>query len=257
MPFHFPRKPEIRLEQPPLIEVVCQVKFPAILRIAKEGPSEFQEIVRERFPQIEVEQNVQLQIPGIGGEEGPAVNAPARVYRFRSPDTEKAISLGIDFFALSTTRYIHWDDFAGDLKFAYDSVQRVYNLLYLTRIGLRYINRLTLSNTGSHTVDEMLGFLVSELRALLSTEAWSDPASTLSQVALSQDDISLVLRTGYGKDDKEPFFILDFDCFTQGKLALENVIGRCDRFHEIIYDAFRWCVRDEKLTAFKPVDERN
>lgn len=55
MAINFPHKDEIPLSSPPLIEVVCQVRFPPILQIAKEVPSEFQEGVRHRFPQLELE----------------------------------------------------------------------------------------------------------------------------------------------------------------------------------------------------------
>jgi hypothetical protein len=40
MAFRFSQKPEIRLSNPPLNEVVCQVKFPPVLRIGKESPSD-------------------------------------------------------------------------------------------------------------------------------------------------------------------------------------------------------------------------
>lgn len=69
MTIKFPSKPDIPLKKAPLMEVVCQVRFPPILRINTEEPSEFQEEIRDRFPKIEIEQGFLLRLPpqGSGG----------------------------------------------------------------------------------------------------------------------------------------------------------------------------------------------
>ena len=63
MALNFPQHPDIPLSAPPLAEVICQVRFPPILRIVREEPSDFQERVRDRFPLLEVEQGVVVKFP--------------------------------------------------------------------------------------------------------------------------------------------------------------------------------------------------
>ena len=255
MSLNFPREPEVQLKNPPLIEVVCQVRFPPILRIAKEEPSEFQEYVRSQFPQLELEQGLLIRIPGVGSSGAPAAETQARVYRFQKPDGQIAISLAVDFYALVTNQYTRWEDFARDLSLAHEAAQRVYSPAYSTRIGLRYVNRLAPSNTGCKTVSEMLDLLRPELTAQLRSTAWSDPASMLCQLVLTDSEAKLTLRTGYGQEQDEPFFLLDFDYYEEGRLGLENLVERCNHYHEAIYDAFRWCLRDESLAVFEPIAE--
>jgi uncharacterized protein (TIGR04255 family) len=43
---YFPEVDDIRLQRVPLTEVIGQVRFPPILRIANENPVEFQEKIR-------------------------------------------------------------------------------------------------------------------------------------------------------------------------------------------------------------------
>jgi len=253
MALTFPSKPEIRVKNPPLLEVVCQVKFPPILSIAKELPSEFQERIRHQFPELEVEQGFLVRLPGISNPEIPAAEIQPKIYRFRSSPGFTAISLAADFYAVSTNHYTHWDDFVGWLRLAQEAAQQVYNLTYSPRIGLRYINRLTLENTGRKTAKEMLDLLRPELTAQLHTEAWTEPLEMLNQLLLDNNPAKLSLRTGFGKEHGEPFFLLDIDYFEEGKLNLDDLVERCNAYHGVIHDAFRWCLRDEAIAAFGPL----
>jgi uncharacterized protein (TIGR04255 family) len=253
MSLNFPHKPEVRLGNPPLAEVVCQVRFPPILRIAKDEPSEFQEFVRERFPELEVEQGFLVRVPGIGSGGIPAAEAQAKIYRFRDLGGHSHIALALDFLALSTSQYSHWSNFANDLRLAHDAAQEVYKVGYATRIGLRYINRLTLSNTNRSTMAEVFDLFRPELTTQLRSEAWSDPINMLCQLVLPDGDARLMLRTGYNIEDNQPFLLLDLDYFQEGKLNLDDLIERCNGYHEIIYDAFRWCLKDDGLKSFNPI----
>lgn len=253
MPVKFPHKPEVRLANPPLVEVVCQIKFPPILRISKDDPSEFQERVRHRFPRLEVEHGILIQMPPVESSGVPVTEPQNKVYRFLTADGQTVTSLTTDFYALSTKKYIHWEHFIQDLSLVHEAIVEIYKPSYLTRIGLRYINRLTRSNTKCSKESELIGFVRPELATLLQVEVWTQPAEVLSRVLIPDGDARLNLRTRYGKDNEEPFFVLDFDYFEEGDLNLEGLVARCNRYHEVIYAAFRWCLRDDKLDVFKPV----
>jgi uncharacterized protein (TIGR04255 family) len=195
---------------------------------------------------------MQVQLPGPGSPEDPAGKIGPRIYRFRSQDEQTAISLTIDFFALSTERYIHWSEFAADLAFAYDAVQKIYRPAYATRVGLRYINKLTSENTGSQTKEELFGLLRPEITAMLQGEVWQEADSMLSQLAFLEAEATLNLRLAKEPGDSGlPTFLLDFDYFERGNMPLDDLITRCERYHRIIYDVFRWCILDESLKRFK------
>lgn len=253
MSLDLPSKPEVRLENSPLDEVVCQVKFPPILRISKETPIEIQEIIRDRFPGLQVEQGVFVQFPTIGSTEEPTVGIPPRIHRFLTHDEMTHVALASDFFALSTKAYKHWGDFVIDFKLVEDAVRSVYNPAYATRIGLRFINRFTLNNTGSNTLDELLDLFRSEFTCLIRADAWQAPLEMLSQVILPDGEGKLTIRNAYEVEMGNPFFILDFDYYEEGKLTLDDLVDRIEGYHTRIYDAFRWCLLDESLQRFRPL----
>jgi uncharacterized protein (TIGR04255 family) len=72
-------------------------------------------------------------------------------------------------------------------------------------------------------------------------------------LVFSDDSAQLNCRIIYEEVDGLPNFVLDFDYFEKGKLPLEGLIERCDNYHKIIYNAFRWSLCDESLDRFQPI----
>jgi len=255
MAIYFVDKPEIKLNKPPLSEVVCQVRFPAILRLSKDVPAEFQDAVRAQFPILKVEQGILVQFPSVASPDNPMMESLPKIYRFRSTDEQKELSLAPDFIALTSRKYTHWQEFLKSMELAIQALIQQYQPPYATRIGLRFVNRFTLKNTGYETMEQVLGLFRPELTVMLKTDGWADPIEMLSQILLQDEQGKLTLRTVLGKEKDESFFILDLDYFEEEKLGLENLHERLEHYHARIYAAFRWCVLDESLNRFSPVEE--
>lgn len=252
MAIHFPVTQEVRLKKSPLSEVLCQVKFPPILRIAKEPPADFQEAIRIRFPGLEVEQGVLLQLGISPAAENPVVETTPKIYRFKSSDSKTCVSLAVDFFALSTNSYTHWDDFVNDFIFVEQVVKKVFSPPFINRVGLRFINRITLKNSGCKTIQELLDLFHPDLTCFFRSNAWSEPGEMISQIVLLDHKARLTLRFGFAREEKEPFFLLDFDYYEGYQLDFQNLSEKIDDYHTKIYQAFRWSLIDAGLEHFDP-----
>jgi uncharacterized protein (TIGR04255 family) len=254
MSLRFPAVEDIPLANAPLSEVVCQVRFPTILSIGLGLPAEFQEAIRHRFPEIEEEQNVLVQIRAAGDAQSANAELTGRVFQFRSADGANLISLGTEAYALSTTNYGLWADFARDLALVHNAAVTVYNLPYAKRVGLRYINQIDLDNTGCTSLDELKQVLRPELVSLLTTSAWNRPEEMVSQVRLKDSDGQLVLRVAARMGEKQPpVIIIDFDYYEEGRVPIEEVVHRCGVYHDVIYRGFRWAMNPEQLHLFEPI----
>ncbi len=253
MSLNFETKTEIKLNKAPLDEVVCQVKYSPILSISKNIPSEFQEIVRNRFPNYEAVQNFVFQVPGVGITQGVSLDAPPKSHDFVTKDRKSKISLTSDFFALSTKNYTHWAEFLETLLIIEKGIAKVYNISTATRIGLRFINRFTLKNSNLKTSNELLGLFRDELTCIIKAEPWKDPNESFLQLVAPDVKAMLAIRIGYGKQNRDPFFVLDFDYFEDAKaIPLKKFADKISVYHSRIYDAFRWCLKDESLVRFSP-----
>ena len=130
--------------RPPLVEVICQFRFPAILSIGAKEPAEFQEAVRREFPKYMARQEQPApKITGLGGPN-PKVEpqSPITNYNFISADGAWKLNLTTGFIALSTLRYTRWEDFANRLDKPLAQFIQIYEPAFFERIGLRYVNAL-------------------------------------------------------------------------------------------------------------------
>ncbi len=252
MPLHFPWVESIHLARPPLREVVCQVKFPAILRIAQEEPAQFQEHIRRDFPLLSIEHGVLFEPEG----ERPSgrVNMPPATYYFSNQDRTSKVSLSANFYALSTVQYQGWSTFASYLSKVADAMQQTYELPVATRLGLRYINMLDVTFTETGTFEDVLEIVRDELTIMLRIDSIQEPNMAMQRIETTNNGENFAFQYGliYDGDPLTKKFVLDFDYSTQGEISPDHILEQCNRYHQTIYQAFRWCIADGQLSVFHP-----
>ncbi|MCI2058622.1 MAG: TIGR04255 family protein [Oscillibacter sp.] len=138
----FSNHPRTVYRKAPVHEVICQLRFPAILSINNTEPADFQEAIRAAFPQyVKREDTVPPQIVGLGGPN-PQVRQqpPVANYNFISADGFWKLNLTENFIALSTLHYAGWETFARQLDKPLAEFISIYKPAYFERVGLRYVN---------------------------------------------------------------------------------------------------------------------
>lgn len=259
MSLRFPATEDLRLEHSPLTNVLCQVRFPPILSIARGQPVMFQEAIRHRFPEMEVDQNISVRVSMEGAHQGSRnAEVAARGFQFSTPDGSSTATLSPESYSLLTSKYTVWGDFAADLAAIHEAAMATYQLPYGHRIGLRYVNQLDRERTGRTSLADLAAFLRPELVALVRTDAWDQAEQVVSHIVVREGDVHLLIRVVARPqldDEDGPLVLLDLDCFEEGQLDLSNLIDRCDRYHNLVYRAFRWAIKPDALEAFSPVHE--
>src|SRR5262245_23176110 len=113
----FPKTGRVVYAKSPLVEVICQVRFPTILKIDTEAPAVFQDQVRALFPyyELRLQENV---LPSELRERLPKAvvelftsGTRSKVHDFVSEDRQWQLSLAQDFLALPTSAYSRWNEF--------------------------------------------------------------------------------------------------------------------------------------------------
>lgn len=251
MPVHFPDYPDVHLRNAPLQEVICQIKFPVLFRISSENPYGFQELVRSRFPHVEIEHPI---IVGPLGEEKAQAQLQPRIFRFRDQQQSYSVVLAPDFLALVCQKYSGWREFSEALRFVYQAFQKEYDIEVATRIGLRYINILTINNTKASGFHELLQILRPEFTIWFKVPEIEAPNVVKHEIRASvENDGHLTMRFGIPDGETEQF-ALDFDRYTENKTHPDELLERCDNYHRCVYNAFRWAIADGKLAIFDPIE---
>ena len=242
-------------------EVICQLRFPEILTIGANVPVQFQETIRDEYPQYGARK--ESPAPKITGTPGNMTleNQPQTInYQFVSEDGIWKVNLTSRFISLSCARYTNWEDFAGKLDKPLAAFIKIYKPAYFERVGLRYLNFI------SRKALDLDGVPFSKLisPAYIGLLAEEDMAET--NVARCSMEAELNIRGGCkakihcgpglvkrnGKGDNEVKFILDLDLFMPGKVPVNLSAGALQTLHSQAWSIFRGAITDTLHDALEP-----
>ena len=240
-----------------LFEVVFQVRFPEIMRILKEDPVDFQEIVRkEGYPELV------LDIPALPSnmpKEIEEAASTAKVFHFISEEKDWKISLTRGFIALTCSgNYRNYMDFRGRLEKVLLIFSKIYEPSYFTRIGLMHknvANKVFLP----HTKQEVEAFIPEHIFPELATIVAED-IETLQKISLFNDgevraNVVHVLSKVSGRFKKRQFtneksYIIEIDCYSESRTeGINNVLTNCDTFKQLNWDIFQWSITEKLRDA--------
>lgn len=255
----FPRSAHVIYEQSPLAEVICQLRFPPILRISSESPAMFQEQIRGAYPLFREKTGpAPLSLPeGLAHvlQVDLSVVPRGQNYDFLSEDEYWTVGLTREFIALSTTNYDTWEDFRNHLRLPLSRLVDLYSPAFFSRIGLRYRNLIRRSQVGldeSPWADLLEPHIAGELKG---PEVAVKIKSAQRDILIATDvfDGDVRIRHGLVSDEKgEQCYTIDSDFFTTKRTDTGNAIEVLDEFNKIAGRLFRWCITDELHEALGP-----
>ena len=256
--------PEVPLPRTPLARVIAQARFPPILAIRDpDKVAVFQEAIRETYPNLSQDQVHSIKLTG---DEAPSVRQ-GLIWRLadREKDTRWRVSLGVDFVALETSSYDSRAGFLDRLHAIVSAVEQAFKPASASRLGLRYVDRLTDEAVGR--VDELIR---AEILGIIRPPGNPHPALGESVIHLmteaqflAQDGACVQGRWGqlpanatYDPDALEPVatpsWVLDLDMFTTESqpFASEELLTTATGFAKCLYWLFRQMVTEEFLTFY-------
>lgn len=244
----FPDHPRVVYAQNPLAEVICQVRFPTILRIEAQPPAEFQERLRDRLPILERTTNrAAQQIPQ---ELLEAIGAPpaGSGYVFKEEGGASSVMLLADCLNIVTSKYERWEVFWELCEEAITALTELYKPSFYKRIGLRYqnvIERSSLGLTGVPWSELLSEPVVSELAAP-NWEGLVNEAQHQVRCFDSLTNDGLFFQHGLFKAENshEAQYIIDFDFYRTGRIEQDEVADLFAAYNRRIGRAFRWAIKE-------------
>lgn len=252
---------EVPLNRAPLDRVICQIRFPPIMSIGREEfVAGFQEAMRTDYPLTTQQAIHQLQFQAPGSDIPISLAPSTRSFRFSSVDSFWHLVLTQDFLAIETTRYRSREEFLRRISAACLALKEHINPTHISRLGIRYIDRLRGDDLG-----QINAFFRPEILGLGAVpEVWSHTRQTLTESLLETAEGHLVVRWGLLpkltttdpnaiQPEPEPSWILDLDSYSESLTVfnLDSLILDATKLAERIYTFFRWSVTDSFLAHFK------
>ena len=245
-----------------LLEVICQLRFPDILKIESTDPAEFQDRIRGEYPQYQKKVE-QLPPQIVNGK--PVPQGTVNNYQFISAEGQWRVSLTKGFIALSTYGYTRWEDFAQRLDRVLAAFIETYHPSWFTRVGLRYVNAFRREALG---LDGMLwkelitpGFLglMGEEEDAQETAFLKHELSATFQVpggakanVKSGPGLLRKVNNRTRETTEEKVFMLDLDLFMDSKIELGQAVPALNIVHENAGSLFRAALTDTLSAAMEP-----
>jgi len=252
----FDRRPRNHYQNAPVHEVICQLRFPTILSINNVEPADFQEKIRDAFPQYVRKQDAPP--PGAPPQTPPLTN-----YHFLSADGRWKLNVTRDFIALSTLRYPGWEAFARQLDRPLAAFIQLYKPAYFQRVGLRYINVFSRARLGLEDAEWRELFAPAYTGALREEDLQEEDCLSFGSDLLVKLDSSsrAKLHAGLGRlqvsnapqQDQEIKFILDMDLSMGNQVPCTMAAGALETLHIYGGRLFEGAITDRLREAMAPL----
>lgn len=260
----FPHAQRVIYKKNPLVEVVCQLKFPTILKVDAEIPVSFQEAIRATFPGYTptVEHAHNVELTDVNGQTDTRVSHKVSAnHAFVSADRKWRVNLTSNFIALSTLSYRRWEEFIDTFNGPLRALIDIYAPSCFSRIGLRYtdaIDRVELGFASCNWSD----LVKPELLGMLASKTFPEKdvlqATQVSELKLDEER-TMVINTGIGKveGNPNPCLIIDTDTFATRscEASVPAAVSVLENLHEPVSNYFQWAILPILHSALGPDTE--
>lgn len=261
----FPEAERVIYRNNPLHQVICQLRFPPILRIDTEEPAAFQERIRQSFPEFRaLHDDGNAPLPQSLSQSLPSemrdLLSPIKNlgFQFFTRGELWIVTLAKDFVALETSQYTRWEDFLASMDSVMNALVHVYRPAYFTRVGLRYRNVIDRRRLGLEHTEwrELIAEFVLGHLALNETSDFVVEQQSKSLLRLNENGD--LLRTVYGHvTDKEGdsdniLYLLDHDFYTNIDMEEKDVITRLAAYNLLNGRLFHWSIKESLHNAMGP-----
>ena len=257
----FPEVPRVIYERNPIELVVCELRFPPILRIDAEIPSQFQERVRGIYPFYEPKSIAGLP-PGLPPElsrilsQGFPFGGGQRSHGFMDKSRNWTIALSRDCLTLSCRTYERWERFKDFLEPPLAALRELYSPPFYVRIGLRYRDvihraRLNLNDVGWK---DLLNPWIAGPYVSPAIEGEIERTAHQLVIRLSDRRARVLVNHGLVQDQPpgEWSYAIDSDFFDEEPTEDADAINRLDFLNRESGRFFQWCITKRLHEAMGP-----
>ena len=232
-----------------LIETVCEIQFPIIMKISSTLPSDFHDILRSTG-YLQFIEDSSVSVPNAFDP----VQRQQVVFQF-SDDNESKIRLSDNWLSLSFTRsYTDFENFKDQFNTVLSNFIHIYQPAFFSRIGLRcmYVAANTFlppdvelkvkDFVPSHIFSDFECDIIDDVTCLTKTSRFFDGDFGFN-VRHAIDNVSgNFLR---GQLNEETSYLIDIDCFYNGLIGeINDVDIKCDAIGRFTMGIFHWSISE-------------
>jgi len=258
----FPESPRVTYVNNPLETVICQLRFPPVLRIETELPAHFQDAIRAQYPifreLLAVDVSAGLPPEMLNMMRSMLPTATGRTYEFTSEDGAWKLTLSKEAIALEcgAGQYRSWEEYSERFLGPLHALLQLYGPSFFSRVGLRYVNIIRRSRLNLQNIpwSELLNPQVAaELMSPMAADIAESTHLFVVKVNARGDE---KVRVRHGliptMQPQELSYLIDNDFFSEQRTEANDAAGKLDALHRESGNCFRWCIAEPLHRAMGP-----
>ena len=227
---------------PTIAEALCEIHF----SLPDDAPwkaslaGDLFKQVQDEFPEMEPMTEIGLQFELGPRRLGHSLLPPRQRMRFKHKDRPLFLQLGPNVFTVNVLpKYTGWDSMSKDVISAWKQAKNALNPSRITRIGLRYINKVNMTDDNEIPGD---WFKASDYIPAVVLRSKGSFLSRVESQIDAENRIIVTLAEGQsdGKEHKRGI-IFDIDRIIQKDIPVEDQVlhGEMNNLHEHVWEIFK------------------
>lgn len=245
-----------RLRHSPLDLVVCQIRHDRDSSAADPKKAlKIRDALDGAYPVMDEMSDTELAVAGNAkGVQSVQHGTRTSGWKLQSPDGEWTVVVTPESYALETSRYLDWDDFAERLHHLTDAVADQFDITIQKRLGLRYVDRISAADI--ERPQEWEPWIHPTLLGPILHPGFGAAVKAMQgTVTFDVEDANqVVLRHGIVKTGDDGWsYLLDHDCFHDEavEFAPDTVMRRAEELHTIALQVFQAAITSEMFRLLK------
>jgi uncharacterized protein (TIGR04255 family) len=242
-------KEQPRLLESPLKTVICQVRFPAQIGFSESHVRPVQRRLARDYPRAEVAHLSEVRVDAVGVT--PLSNE--QVFHLRDPVASWTVTITRAFLSLETTAYVDFPDFIRRWYAVMSVVAEELDLDRQERIGLRYINEISVES--EPTPEVLRSILRSEVVGIVGAHPATERLITsMNELRFAEDRGACAVRHGLRRESEKTVYVVDLDLYDDvpGELDVDGQAKLLGSFNHRAFQLFQWLVSSEQFERFRP-----
>lgn len=250
-----------KFNKPSVKQCICQIRYPNILKINEELPSEFQDKIKDKFPNVEIlnEEQNQLFFQKNDNEEvvPQLFQNKVKNYKFSSKDETYIINLTGTFLAISTEKYNGWNNFFNLFNEIVKIFVEIYSPAYINRVGLRYINAFDKKAYGLKNNISWSSLFNSHILGLLNAPNIKNRVvnnQIQSELKLEKDSSSIRIISALANVKNSPNIniVLDTDSMINKITQFSELKDNLAYLHDESMGFYLSCLKEKMINLMEP-----
>lgn len=258
---HFPKIERVLYNKNPLDKVICQVRYPTLLKIASASPVEFQEAIRQNYPIYSEKRNRFLFPPKIEGNlsieliSNVGHSTTNKIHEFVSANDKWSVSLSSTSLTLLTREYERWEIFREKFMDIFNKFCKIYTPSFFTRLGLQYFDIFDRASLGLNG-EPWCNLLQEYILGLLSTDKDESINDFESKYYIPLDDgesnVRVLSKFVLKNVTNDKCFLIDSDFSFFKRCDINEVCEKFDFLNSNASRLIRWIIKDKLHEAMMP-----